>query len=132
MSACPCGSGRDYAACCGRWHSGEAAPTAEALMRSRYSAYVMGDAAYLRATWHPSTCPADLELDTALRWLGLEVRRCAGGGEGDATGSVEFIARYKHNGRAGRLHEVSRFRCEAGHWFYLDGEIIERPAKKIR
>ena len=63
MTLCPCGTGRAPAACCGRYHAGEPAPDAEALMRSRYSAYVLGDSGYLRATWHPDTCPDELGLD---------------------------------------------------------------------
>jgi SEC-C motif-containing protein len=79
MSACPCGSGRVLDECCGRYHAGEAAPDAEALMRSRYSAYVLGLEDYLRATWHPSTCPATLDLCTPPlpQWRGLEVKACA-------------------------------------------------------
>ena len=76
-AACPCGSGQSYSACCGAWHSGLAegvyAPTPEALMRSRYSAYVLGLIDYLLATWHPSTARGELELPP-LKWLALEVR----------------------------------------------------------
>ena len=73
---CPCGSDLPYANCCQPWHGGQAAPTPEALMRSRYSAYVLGLLDYLLATWHPSTAPGDLELD-AVKWLGLEVKAAA-------------------------------------------------------
>lgn len=121
---CPCGSGARYAACCGRYHAGElhlAAPTPEALMRSRYSAFVAEDAAYLLATWHPSTRPDVLEFETGLRWLGLDVRAAS---QQDADhGRVEFVARSKLGGRASRLHETSRFVREGGRWFYLDGEF---------
>lgn len=125
MSLCPCGSLAAYAACCGRWHAGPQhlqAPDAEALMRSRYSAYVMGLEDYVRETWHPSTRPEQpMELDPAVRWLGLEVRRHAAADHEHAT--VEFVARSKLGGRAARLHEVSRFVREGGRWYYLDGEI---------
>ena len=124
-AACPCGSARPYDACCGRWHAGPAhlqAPDAEVLMRSRYSAYVLGLTDYLLETWHPSTRPAEaLEHDPAVRWLGLEVRRHGATDADHAT--VEFVARSKLAGRAFRLHESSRFVREGGRWFYLDGEL---------
>ncbi len=124
-AACPCGSGAPYAACCGRWHAGPLhlqAPDAPALMRSRYSAFVLGLEDYLRDTWHASTRPAaPLQLDLAVRWLGLEVRRSA---VQDAThATVEFVARSKQGGRATRLHEVSRFVLEDGRWYYVDGDL---------
>lgn len=122
---CPCGSGRADDACCGRWHAGPGhlmAPDAEALMRSRYSAYVRGLADYLLATWHPSTRPAALEPDPpGLKWLGLEVKRHAVQDADHAT--VEFVARSKLAGRAHRLHETSRFVREDGRWYYVDGDI---------
>ncbi len=123
--ACPCGSGQPYAACCGRYHAGAAAPDAERLMRSRYSAYVRGLEDYLRATWHPDTRPAELELDAAPRpqWLGLAVKSHAVQDDGHAT--VEFVARYKRNGRAFRLHETSRFVRLDGRWVYVDGDVNE-------
>jgi len=122
---CPCGSGRAYPACCGRWHAGEhhlQAPDAEALMRSRYSAYVCGLGDYLRDTWHASTRPAEpFTFDPAVRWLGLEVRRHVQADAAHAT--VEFLARSKLGGRAQRLHETSHFVRENGRWFYLDGTL---------
>ncbi|HZT55716.1 MAG TPA: YchJ family metal-binding protein [Burkholderiaceae bacterium] len=124
---CPCRSGTDalpYAACCGRYHGGPLhllAPTAEALMRSRYSAFVLDALDYLRASWHASTRPASLSPNPpGLKWLGLEVRRQALIDADHAT--VEFIARHKLGGRAARLHELSRFVREEGRWFYVDGE----------
>jgi len=118
---CPCGA-TDYAACCCRYHGGVAAPDAAALMRSRYSAYVLKLEAYLLATWHPGTRPAALDLaaDNA-RWLGLEVKKHDAESADRAT--VEFVARYKTGGRAHRLHEISRFVREEGRWFYVDGEF---------
>lgn len=128
---CPCGSGTPYAQCCGPYHGGAAAPTAAALMRSRYAAFVLGNADYLRASWHASTRPEELALEAEVRWLGLDVRRCEQGGESDAEGTVEFVARYKVNGKAGRLHEVSRFMREDGRWYYVDGVIQEgRPQRR--
>ncbi|MBP7566630.1 MAG: YchJ family protein [Burkholderiaceae bacterium] len=121
---CPCGSGATYTACCGPWHEGlesdppRHAPTPEALMRSRYSAYVLGLPDYLMATWHGSTAPGDLDL-SPTKWLGLEVRDAAEAGD---AGVVEFVARWRDSsGRAGRLHEISRFVREADRWFYVDG-----------
>ncbi|AUN93744.1 YchJ family protein [Pseudazoarcus pumilus] len=118
---CPCGRGGTVQACCGRYHAGTPAPDAEALMRSRYSAFVLGDTAYLLATWHASTRPETLDDDARPKWLGLEVRRCETTGPDTAT--VEFVARYRVAGRAQRLHEVSRFVREHGRWYYVDGEV---------
>jgi SEC-C motif-containing protein len=120
-SPCPCG-GTSYATCCEPCHRDTPASSAEALMRSRYSAYVMKLEDYLLATWHPDTRPATLDLvhDDA-RWLGLEVKRQRQ--ESTDTASVEFVARYKIAGRAHRLHEISRFARMDGRWFYVDGEF---------
>ena len=132
---CPCGrtdrkltnKGQPlaYAACCQPWHkglhAGQPAPDAEALMRSRYSAFVLGLADYLRATWHPSTCPPDLALEPGVKWLGLAVR---GHHATDAThATVEFVARSRVGGQGLRLHEVSRFVREDGRWWYVDGDL---------
>lgn len=119
---CPCGLPVRYHACCGRWHDGTAAPSAELLMRSRYSAYVLDRLDYLLATWHPSTRPAVLTPnDPDRRWLGLEVRSQRPIDADHA--EVEFVARSKSGGRADRLHERSRFVREQGRWLYLDGRI---------
>ncbi|MFA7400637.1 MAG: YchJ family metal-binding protein [Sideroxydans sp.] len=121
---CPCGSTKPYTACCAPYIEGNApAPTAEALMRSRYTAYTLLREDYLLATWHTSTRPTSLDLaaDTATKWIGLEVRRHE---QQDADHAiVEFVARYKVNGRAHRLQEVSRFVRENGRWFYVDGDV---------
>jgi SEC-C motif-containing protein len=122
---CPCGAGLAYETCCGRWHRGSLhlqAPTADALMRSRYSAYVLGLLDYVRDTWHPRTRPAQLESSPAgLKWLGLEVRRHVV--RDDEHAEVEFVARSRLHGRAQRLHELSRFVREEGRWLYVDGDI---------
>jgi SEC-C motif domain protein len=121
---CPCGNARRYADCCGRWHAGPLhlqAPDAEALMRSRYSAFVLDLRDYLLATWHASTRPAALAPPQAgLRWLGLNVKRHRPTDADHAT--VEFVARSKLGGRAHRLHECSRFVREGGRWFYVDAD----------
>lgn len=121
---CPCGSTHNYIDCCARYVEGhEPAPTAEALMRSRYTAYTLLREDYLLATWHASTRPSALGLaeDVQTKWISLEVKRHE---QQDAEhAKVEFVARYKMNGRAYRLHEVSRFVRENGRWFYVDGEV---------
>lgn len=126
---CPCGrtdpkgKALAFGACCARYiaHSGDVpAPDAESLMRSRYTAFVLEDAAYLLATWHASQRPASLDFDMGAKWLGLAVKRA--GMTGDHTAEVEFVARYRVAGRAVRLHERSRFVREDGRWYYVDGD----------
>ena len=117
--ACPCGLGDDYDSCCGRFHAGTPAPTAESLMRSRYSAFAVGDAGYLLRTWHPSARPKSLTLDPALRWTRLAVLETHGGGLFDADGTVRFRAAYVEEGRRGVLAETSNFVREEGFWTYL-------------
>jgi SEC-C motif-containing protein len=113
---CPCGLGEPYSECCGRFHAGEAAPpSAELLMRSRFSAFAVGDAGYLRATWHPSTRPRRLTLDPRLRWTRLEIVDRSGGGLFDTNGVVEFNAHHA----GGVLHERSTFRKVDGRWLYV-------------
>lgn len=125
---CPCGSGRGYDECCGHYIAGAGrAPTAEALMRSRYSAYVRADEAYLLKTWHASTRPTEVTFDggRTTRWLGLKIVASEAGGEQDDEGMVEFIARFKSGGsRAERMHERSQFRREGGEWYYVDGRQL--------
>jgi len=121
---CPCGLPHSYADCCGRYTSGNTpAPTAEALMRSRYTAYTLAQEPYLLATWHPSTRPAalDLNAEPQSKWLNLQVKRHRQTDEIHA--EVEFVARCKIGGRAYRLHETSRFVREEGQWYYLDGDV---------
>lgn len=119
---CPCLNGLPYEACCGRLHAGSAvAETAEQLMRSRFSAFAVGDPDYLLATWHPTTRPRSLDLNGDLRWYRLDIIATRGGGPDDATGVVEFEAFYRSPAGSGSQHEVSRFRRDAGRWSYLDG-----------
>lgn len=120
--SCPCGLPESYDKCCGRYHSGAAAaPTAEALMRSRYCAFVRQDAAYLLRTWHPRTRPASLDLDAGMRWTGLEILGTGDGSAFHPVGTVTFRASF----RGGSLHERSRFERVDGAWVYLDGEFLE-------
>lgn len=128
--ACPCGglpAGASFADCCEPYVSGRLpAPTAEALMRSRYTAYTLGDEPYLLASWHASTRPSQLDLDPpgqphGARWLGLAVHRHEQTGPDDAV--VEFTARWREGGKARRMTETSRFVREDGRWFYVDGKM---------
>ncbi|MGN8551751.1 UNVERIFIED_CONTAM: YchJ family metal-binding protein [Microbacterium sp. SLM126] len=122
-AACPCGTGERYDGCCAPLLRGAAAPTAERLMRSRYTAFVVGDARYLEETWHPGTRPAAVELDPAQRWTALEVLDTEAGSVDDTRGVVEFRARWRHGSERGELHERSRFRRQGGRWWYLDGIV---------
>jgi SEC-C motif-containing protein len=119
---CPCGSGLPYAEDCGRLHDGTStAATAEQLMRARYSAFALGDPAFLLASWHSTTRPAAIDLDPRIRWIGLEVLATTGGSLLAAEGTVEFRAHSVVDGAAGTQHENSRFVREDGQWRYLDG-----------
>lgn len=121
---CPCGTGDSYTDCCGRWHAGAAAPTAVALMRSRYTAFALGDAAYLRSTWHRSSRPATLELDGDVQWRRLEIVDSVAGGPFDQDGIVEFRAHHRSGPARGVLHERSTFTREGGRWWYVDGVLV--------
>ncbi|MER5945962.1 YchJ family protein [Streptomyces sp. NPDC001904] len=119
---CPCGLPQAYENCCGRYHSGKAAaPTAEALMRSRYAAFVRQDGPYLLRTWHPDTRPPVIDFDDAPRWTGLEILDASDGSAFHQRGTVTFRARYQ----GGALHERSRFVRVDGAWVYVDGDFIE-------
>jgi SEC-C motif-containing protein len=123
-TSCPCGSSLEYTHCCGRFHTGEAAPTAEALMRSRYTAFTMQNEAYLLSTWHPNTRPPSVPFESNTKWLGLTITDSRVIDSDNA--EVEFIARYRIGGKsAQRGHERSRFVREAGRWLYLDGKVVE-------
>ncbi len=125
-SPCPCLSGETFGDCCRPVHQGERpAPTTEALMRSRYSAFAVGDADWLLASWHPSTRPAELDLDDDLTWRRLDILGTWAGGPFDDAGEVEFVAfwRSASTGERGRLQERSRFVREDGRWFYVDGDV---------
>jgi SEC-C motif-containing protein len=144
---CPCGSNLAILRCCGPYIAGAALPpTAEALMRSRYTAYAMGVEDYLQATWHPSTRPQEPVIDKneKIQWLGLEIKsalrlrqRKADLPEQLDQDTVEFVARFRVSGRAQRLHEVSRFVREPEtpgaepRWFYVDGSFPEQGKTRI-
>lgn len=123
---CPCESGKPYQHCCQPYVEQLAeAPTAEALMRSRYTAFVLLNEDYLRYSWHPDFCPKNIHLNEQTRWLGLKIINTVAGGVEDETGEVEFVARSKINGKASRLHENSRFSRFEQRWVYLDGKFRE-------
>jgi SEC-C motif-containing protein len=115
---CPCGRGLPYAECCGPVHQGHAAATAEALMRSRFSAFALDDGDYVLRTWHPHTRPAAVEPDSGLRWVGLDILESTGGGLFDAEGVIEFRAHYRDHGKHGDMVERSRFVRHDGQWVY--------------
>jgi SEC-C motif-containing protein len=122
-AACPCGLPEAYDRCCGRFHSRTAdAPTAEALMRSRYCAFVLEDEGYLVRTWHPRTRPARVEFDPGMRWTGLEILDTSDGSAFHSAGTVTFRASF----RGGALHERSRFERVDGAWVYVDGEFLDQ------
>jgi len=125
---CPCGSGASLGACCGPIIGGAPAPTAEALMRSRYTAYVIEELDHIAQT-HASEARSTFDqseaenLARSAEWLGLEIQATSGGGETDQTGTVEFATRYKKAGQLHVHHEKSEFRREDGRWVYVDGEM---------
>ncbi|WP_026555063.1 YchJ family protein [Arthrobacter sp. 35W] len=123
---CPCLSGNTYGECCGRYLSGDsAAPTAEALMRSRFTAFATGDGDYLLRSWWPATRPVDLELDEDMRWYRLDILDTVRGKVGDDDGVVTFRAYYRHPDGAGQQQETSRFRHRDGHWYYVDALALD-------
>ena len=118
---CPCGRPKAYGQCCGLLHDGSAkAATAEDLMRSRYSAFAVGDEAYLLSSWHPDKRPNGVELDPRNEWLGLEILGSSEGTPFHNEGTVEFRARFREDGRDSEVHENSRFLRHEGAWTYLD------------
>lgn len=123
---CPCTSGDTFDSCCGPIIEARAlAPTAERLMRSRFTAFAIGDSEHLLRSWHPSTRPADLELDPDVRWTRLDILEKEAGGPFDTTGVVAFEARFREDGAPGRMRERSRFVREARVWMYVDGSTLE-------
>ena len=122
---CLCGSGLSYEECCGQFHAGEALPaTAEALMRSRFSAYARRNVDYLLATWDAGKRPAviDFSKETA-QWQKLTIVDTKKGRAQDSKGIVEFKAYYSQDGEPCFMHEISRFVKAAGRWLYLDGVV---------
>lgn len=128
MTACLCGSGNSLDACCGPLIAGAPAPTAEALMRSRYTAYATGNIAYVAAT-HAPEAAADFdeagsqEMSRKVKWKGLTIEATEAGGPDDDTGTVTFAARFSMQGQESVHREISTFRKVDGRWLYVDGEV---------
>ncbi|MCS5606825.1 MAG: YchJ family protein [Alphaproteobacteria bacterium] len=128
MNECPCGSGKQFGDCCSPYIDGAPAPTAEATMRSRYSAHVLGEADHLLATLSTEQ-RADYDRKEAqqafadTKWLGLEIRKTRRGEKGDETGEVEFVARYRSGGQTVSHHELSFFTREDGRWVFSGCEM---------
>lgn len=119
MSAvCDCGRPQPYEQCCGRWHAGAQPTTVEDLMRSRYSAFVRQNADYLLRTWHPETRPAAIDWVEGTQWLQLQVRHAE---QNERQGEVHFSAYFREQGIWQCLQERSRFVCDDGVWYYVDG-----------
>lgn len=134
MNNCYCGSAAGYAQCCKPLHQGQAASSPEALMRSRYSAFVLANADYLLKSWHPSTRPTELELNLEDVWCGLKVLNSE---QLTASGKVHFQAVFKEqvDKKAAQffiIDENSNFVLEAGHWFYVDGLPVVTQLKPQR
>ena len=133
MSECICGSGLGKDTCCARWIAGTPAPTAEALMRSRYTAYTQGALAYIESTCAPEALAEFDRLDAErfiekTKWDGLEILRVVDGGPDDETGVVEFRFRCTHDGVPFDQHEISSFVKKDGVWFYVNSEVNPRQA----
>ncbi|NEA36748.1 YchJ family metal-binding protein [Streptomyces sp. SID13031] len=126
---CPCGLPAPYADCCGSIHDGRtAATTAERLMRSRYTAFVVRDAPYLLRSWYSATRPRDLQLEDDIEWTGLEILNTTGGSPFHTEGTVEFRANYIAEGEPGNQQENSHFTREAGSWVYT-GPASRAPGR---
>jgi len=131
MTTCPCCSSLEYDACCGPYLAGERpAPTAEALMRSRYTAFAKGDIEYIHRTRHPRSGSVWDEKGVRRwslesKWLGLEIIATEKGGEGDDEGTVDFLARYVADGEKEEHREKAAFLKDDGVWYFVDGEGIK-------
>lgn len=136
MADCPCGSQKSIDACCGPIIGGAPAPTAEALMRSRYTAFTLDNLDYIEKSHAPEirkdyNRSAAESITADSKWLGLEIRDVVGGGGDDDTGTVEFVTKFSRGGEKFVHHELSNFRKENGDWYYVDGKMNPR-AKPIQ
>ena len=128
MTQCPCGSDCDFDECCGPIIGGMAAPNPEALMRSRFTAFVHGDLDHIENT-HAEEVRANFNRSAAestaesVEWISLDISHTSEGGEDDDTGTVEFTARFKQDGELLVHHEKSNFRRQEGRWVYVDGKM---------
>lgn len=135
MTACPCGSGAAFESCCGPLLAGTPAASPEALMRARYTAFTRNDVDFLEASLAPEIRGefdrADAEAwAKSSAWQSLEVRHTALSDDG-AEGSVEFVARYRYQGKPLAHHELAVFRRDEGRWYYVDGTINPKPAQRV-
>ena len=137
MTECYCGSGVDYETCCGPILDGSVqAQSAEALMRARYSAFVVNKPEFLHQSLHPDH-RHDHDVEATRRWaeksqwLSLEVVSSEKGSASDDEGSVEFIATYKEQGVVRPHHEISRFIRQDGNWYFVDGKLVG-PQTEVR
>lgn len=136
MSLCPCGSKSEYDACCGPLHDGTAGETPEAVMRSRYSAFVVNKLAYLESTLTEES-KADYDADEtaswaeSAKWQNLEIRSTTGGGKDDSQGTVEFIAKFKVGKEIHAHHEISYFVKDNDHWLYSHGDMNPKQEQRI-
>jgi len=142
MTNCPCGSGQTLETCCGPLiREGKPATTAVALMRSRYTAHVLGEYQYLNTSMYAPERSEDSiedikEWSSKLEWKGLDILSTSGGNENDTEGEVEFVAHYALSGVPQQLHEHSTFRKEGDRWLYVDGKVrghetYRREAPKV-
>ena len=116
---CPCQAqqpkAKAYKDCCQPFHLGLPAPSVQALMASRYSAYVLGLTEYIIKTWHPSRCPPNMQLQPDNQWLKLNI-------VSHTQNTVHFKAYFKVDNEFHCLEELSRFEKVDDHWLYLDGK----------
>lgn len=128
-NVCPCGSGKTYTDCCEPLHNGESAKSAEALMRSRFSAFALQLEDYLLSSWHPTTRPNQIQLEPDTQWKRLELISA----ENDKQqGSVHFKAYYQEHAQWHLLEETSKFLFENDHWFYHSGNYQPQTLKPNR
>jgi SEC-C motif-containing protein len=141
MSACSCGNTKAYSECCEPFIKGsKKAPTAESLMRSRYSAFFHKEFDYVFKTHYPSTIK-ELDQDgvrawgSESKWLGLEILSTDKGSEQDTEGKVEFKCKFNLKDADHVHHELSTFKKENGEWFFVDGVLknntVQRTSAKI-
>ncbi|MDH5230325.1 MAG: YchJ family metal-binding protein [Gammaproteobacteria bacterium] len=127
MQVCPCGSGKQLVDCCGQYLFQSMLPgKAEILMRSRYSAYVLGENDYLLQTWHTKTRPKDIAIDRNIVWTGLQIIEANTSSDSAERAWVGFVASYEESGRSAKLAERSEFVFENHQWFYLKGEPLQQ------
>ena len=129
LTTCPCGSKKTYHDCCEPLHKGQAASSAEALMRSRFSAFALQQEAYLLSSWHPTTRPTDIQLDSETQWQRLEL---ISADNDQQQGQVHFKAYYQEQDQWHLLEETSKFLFEKGHWFYHSGNYQPQLLKPSR